>query len=177
MELEKINSLIIKNYDYFLSICKRIYYPNSKDNAEDLLNDAIVKAIENKDKFQENTNFKAWFSIILRNIFINNYRNSLHSCICVDNLFLLDNKLTPYYSVEEIIGEKDILNQFNTLNQYQKDCLYLYSKGFKYEEISKMLNIKIGTVKSRIFLGREQLRNKLNYINKDYDKERNRKNL
>ena len=40
-----------------------------------------------------------------------------------------------------------------------------------------MLNLQLGTVKSRIFLGREKLENKLNYINKDYDKEGNRKNL
>lgn len=176
MELDKINSLIVTNYDYFLSICKRIYYPNSKDNAEDLLNNAIVKIIENKDKFEEGTNFKAWFSIILRNIFINNYR-SKNSCICVDNLSLLDNRLTPYYSVDEIFGEKDIREQFNSLSQHQKDCLYLYSKGFKYKEIAQMLNLQLGTVKSRIFLGREKLENKLNYINKDYDKEGNRKNL
>lgn len=176
MELDKINSLIVTNYDYFLSICKRIYYPNSKDNAEDLLNDAIVKIIENKDKFKEGTNFKAWFAIILRNIFINNYR-SKNSCICVDNLSLLDNRLTPYYSVDEIFGEKDIREQFNSLSQHQKDCLYLYSKGFKYKEIAQMLNLQLGTVKSRIFLGREKLENKLNYINKDYDKEGNRKIL
>lgn len=176
MELDKINSLIIANYDYFLSICKRIYYPNSKDNAEDLLNDTIVKVIENKDKFEEDTNFKAWFSIILRNIFINNCRRK-NSCICVDDLYLLDNRLTPYYSADEIFGEKDIIKQFDSLNQHQKDCLYLYSKGFKYKEIAQMLNLHLGTVKSRIFLGREKLENKLNYINKDYDKERNRKNL
>ena len=57
MEKTMINQLIVQNYDYFRSVC-RFYYPNSKDNAEDLLNDAMIRILDNADKFEEGTNFR-----------------------------------------------------------------------------------------------------------------------
>lgn len=45
-----------------------------KHDAEDLLQETMLKALDNKDKFDPGTNFKGWMYIIMRNAFINNYR-------------------------------------------------------------------------------------------------------
>ncbi len=47
---------------------------SNRDDAYDLLQDTTLKALDNQDKFADNTNFKGWVFTIMRNIFINNYR-------------------------------------------------------------------------------------------------------
>lgn len=174
MEKTMINQLIVQNYDYFRSVC-RFYYPNSKDNAEDLLNDAMIRILDNADKFEEGTNFRGWCCFIIRNLFINDYRKMVkNSCFCVEDFAPYDNRTTSYFADEDSLC-KDIYVQYNKLDQIYKDCLYLWMNGYKYEEISQMLQVSLGTVKSRIFFGRDKLKQKLEY--KNYDKEKCRKNL
>ena len=67
------------------------------DDANDLLQDTMVKAFTNKDKFTEGTNLKAWMFTIMRNIFINNYRRKAKQNTIFDNSpneFLLNNRQT-----------------------------------------------------------------------------------
>lgn len=97
-----------------------------------------------------------------------------NSCFCVEDFAPYDNRTTSYFADEDSLC-KDIYVQYNKLDQIYKDCLYLWMNGYKYEEISQMLQVSLGTVKSRIFFGRDKLKQKLEY--KDYDKEKCRKNL
>lgn len=46
----------------------------NRQQAEDLLQDTTLKALDNQDKYVDNVNFKGWIFTIMRNIFINNYR-------------------------------------------------------------------------------------------------------
>ncbi|MCI9608576.1 MAG: RNA polymerase sigma factor, partial [Muribaculaceae bacterium] len=57
---------------------------SNRDDAYDLLQDTMVKALDNSDKYVENTNFKGWVFTIMRNIFINNYRRIARSATVVD---------------------------------------------------------------------------------------------
>ena len=66
---------------------------SNRDDAYDLLQDTTLKALDNEDKYAENTNFKAWVMTIMRNIFINNYRRTQRSATVVDttdNLYLIN---------------------------------------------------------------------------------------
>ncbi|MDE6448083.1 MAG: sigma-70 family RNA polymerase sigma factor [Muribaculaceae bacterium] len=56
----------------------------NKDEAHDLVQDTTLKALNNEDKFAEDTNFKGWMLTIMRNIFINNYRKSARENTMVD---------------------------------------------------------------------------------------------
>ena len=56
----------------------------NRDNAYDLLQDTTLKALDNEDKYAENTNFKGWVFTIMRNIFINNYRKASRAATIVD---------------------------------------------------------------------------------------------
>src|SRR3954470_12801802 len=55
------------------------------DDAEDLVQDTMLKALANQDKFQEGTNLKGWLYTIMKNIFINKYRRAVKSKIFTDD--------------------------------------------------------------------------------------------
>lgn len=56
----------------------------NKDEAYDLVQDTTLKALDNEEKFAEDTNFKGWMLTIMRNIFINNYRKTSRENTMVD---------------------------------------------------------------------------------------------
>lgn len=116
----------------------------------------------------DNTNFKGWMLTIMRNIFINNYRKSVRENTMVDssedfhhlNLCQDSGLETPdgAYAVGEI---SQILAKFPT---DFREPFSMHVAGYKYEEISEILDMPLGTVKSRIFFTRKRLRE----ILKDY---------
>lgn len=57
---------------------------SNRDDAYDLLQDTTLKALDNEDKYVDNTNFKGWVFTIMRNIFINNYRKVVRTATVVD---------------------------------------------------------------------------------------------
>ena len=56
----------------------------NKEEAEDLLQDTTLKALTNEDKFADDTNLKGWIFTIMRNIFINNYRQTVRKATILD---------------------------------------------------------------------------------------------
>lgn len=135
---------------------------SNREQAQDLVQDTTLKALNNEEKFVDNTNFKGWMLTIMRNIFINNYRKSSRENTMVDNtedLYHLNlcqdsGYETPdgAYAVNEISA---ILAKFPA--DYRQP-FSLHVAGYKYEEISEKLNMPLGTVKSRIFFTRKRLR-------------------
>ena len=140
----------------------------NKDEAMDLVQDTTLKALNNEDKFVDNTNFKGWMLTIMRNIFINNYRKTVRENTVVDtteNLYHVslcqDSGLAApdgAYAVSEI---SQIIAEFPA--DYRQP-FSMHVAGYKYEEISQKLGMPLGTVKSRIFFTRQKLRE----ILKDY---------
>ncbi len=144
----------LKNYAYQLT--------KNKDDAHDLYQDTMLKAIMFKEKFTHN-NLKAWSLTIMKNIFINGYRRKLmqrewmsHEITSNQNLSNVSQN-TPL----SIQNFKDILQQLNRLDLSIGVPLRMFLDGFKYKEIAAKMNLPIGTIKSRIFLGRKILMNKL----------------
>ena len=140
----------------------------NREQAEDLLQETTLKALDNEAKYVDNVNFKGWIFTIMRNIFINNYRKSVRENTIIDSsedLYHLNLKQdsgleTPdgAYAVSEIT---EILSQFP---KDYSEPFSLHVAGYKYEEISDRLSMPLGTVKSRIFFTRKRLRE----ILKDY---------
>lgn len=138
------------------------------DDTKDLVQDTILKAYRYKDKFQAGTNLRGWLYTILKNSFINNYRRDQKRNTFLDsteNTFFLD---IPSHRVDNDAELKFIRRDLNeaveNLPMDLKITFKLNADGFKYHEISEELNIPIGTVKTRIFIARRILREKL----KDY---------
>lgn len=131
------------------------------EEAYDLLQDTTLKALDNESRYTDNSNFKGWLFTIMRNIFINNYRRSVRERSFVEtteDLYQLNfqqpSSSTPdgSYAVNEI---NEIINSFS---EDYRQPFSLYVAGYKYEEIAEILDIPLGTVKSRIFTTRQKLR-------------------
>ncbi|MBD5309888.1 MAG: RNA polymerase sigma factor [Muribaculaceae bacterium] len=137
----------------------------NKEEAHDLLQDTTLKALDNEEKFVDNTNFKGWVFTIMRNIFINNYRQTVKKATVIDqteDLYHLnisqDSGLeTPEGSFEV----KEISNALNAFSDEYKVPFNMYVAGYKYHEIAAKLDLPVGTVKSRIFFARKKLREQL----------------
>ncbi len=136
------------------------------EEAKDLLQDTYLKALSYRDKFVEFTNLKAWAFTIMKNTFINNYRKSVRENKTFDNsetLFLLNNLAESQLSrPESEFIYKEINNDLDALADEFKIPFRMHTEGYKYSEIAENLNLKIGTVKSRIFLARKKLMETLN---------------
>jgi RNA polymerase sigma-70 factor (ECF subfamily) len=132
-----------------------------KEEAKDLLQDTFLKALTYKDKFVEYTNLKAWVFTIMKNIFINNYRKSVRINTIVDStkdLFFLNNtKESRHFMPDSEYAYNEINKAINDLESEFKVPFTMHNEGYKYQEIADNLNLKIGTVKSRIFFTRKKL--------------------
>jgi len=137
----------------------------NRDEAKDLLQETILKALNNEDKYVENTNFKGWILTIMRNIFINNYRKVVSNQTIIDrteNLYHLnlpqDSGLdTP----EGSVNVQDITRAINNLDKDMKEPFSMLIAGYKYDEIAEKLDVPLGTIKNRIFLARKILQENL----------------
>lgn len=137
----------------------------NQEDAKDLLQDTYLKALKYKDKFAESTNIRAWLCVIMKNTFINNYRRNAKAkqiMTVVDDIYSVKPART-YKSnhVEYELDAKQIREDIDSLKDEFKIPFNRYQEGYKYQEISEELNIPIGTVKSRIFLARQEVMKKL----------------
>jgi RNA polymerase sigma factor (sigma-70 family) len=141
---------------------------NSED-AKDLLQETYAKAITYRDKFEDNTNLKAWTFTIMKNTFINNYRRNVKANTTFDNtddLYYLNlGSESTSEAPDSRYSVKEITKSINELSDEFRLPFMMHTQGYKYKEIADKLNLKIGTVKSRIFFTRKKLMEKL----KDYD--------
>lgn len=143
-----------------------------RDDANDLVQDTYLKAYRFIESFQKGTNAKAWLFRILKNSFINDYRKKSKEPNKVDyqevetyyNSEEVDRQITPDLRVESLnnmIGD-EISNALNSLDVDFKTVIILCDlEGFKYEEMAKILDIPIGTVRSRLHRARNLLKEKL----------------
>jgi RNA polymerase sigma factor (sigma-70 family) len=143
-----------------------------EDEAKDLVQDSYLKAYRFFHSFQKGTNAKAWLFRILKNSFINEYRKKSKEPNKVDyqdvetyyNSEDINIPITPDLRVEavsEMLGD-EITNALNALDVDFRTVIILCDlEGFTYEEMSKILNIPIGTVRSRLHRARMLLKEKL----------------
>ena len=136
-----------------------------KEEADDLLQDTSLKALENMDKYTPDTNFKAWLYTIMRNIFINNYRRVVREQTFVDytdNLYNIDSaQLTKDSITENDYDRKELYRAVSSLPDSYRVPFSMFVSGFKYREIAAKLSLPLGTVKSRIFFTRRCLQEEL----------------
>lgn len=134
---------------------------SNRDDAYDLLQDTTLKALDNEEKYAENTNFKGWVFTIMRNIFINNYRRNVRSATIVDttdNLYHLNlSQESRFESPEETYGAAEITDAINEFADEYRIPFSMHVAGYKYGEIAEKMQLPLGTIKSRIFFARQQL--------------------
>jgi RNA polymerase sigma-70 factor (ECF subfamily) len=135
------------------------------DDANDLMQDTMVKAFTNKVKFTEGTNLKALLYTIMKNTFITNYQRMVRRGTFVDTTDNLHYINSGAVMVENgAYGDfamDDIYEAIENLDDVYKDPFMMHYRGFKYHELAEKLDIPIGTVKNRIHIARKILKDDL----------------
>lgn len=141
---------------------------SNRDDAYDLLQDTTLKALDNEDKYVENTNFKGWVFTIMRNIFINNYRKGVRAATVIDQTEELYHLNLPQESglstPDGSMAADEINAAIDSLSAEFRVPFSMHVAGYKYNEIAEQMGLPLGTVKSRIFFARQRLQE----ILKDY---------
>jgi RNA polymerase sigma factor (sigma-70 family) len=130
------------------------------ETAKDLFQETLYRALANKEKYHVGTNIKAWLYTIMRNIFINNYRRKAKQQIVLDssgNDFLLNSISIPNNAISDL-NMKEIQKAIFELPVIFKRPFLLFYEGFRYHEISQILDEPLGTIKSRIHFARKLLK-------------------
>lgn len=142
---------------------------SNRDDAYDLLQDTTLKALDNEEKYVDNVNFKGWIFTIMRNIFINNYRQTVRKATVIDqteDLYHLNiSQDSGLDTPEGSFAVKEISAAVNAFSPEYREPFSMFLAGYKYNEIAEKMNLPLGTVKSRIFFARKKLREQL----KDYN--------
>lgn len=156
-------------------------------DAEDLVQETLLKAYKSFDRFEKGTNAKAWLFKIMTNTFINTYRARQKESTSVsfdeiDDSFL-HSQITgmagesgdPEKDFFNKILDRDVVAAIEKLpEEFRMVVVLAFNEGFAYQEIADILGIQVGTVKSRLHRGRKILQKLLwEYANKsDTPKER-----
>ncbi len=124
--------------------------------ADDLVQDTIVKAWTNMDKFQAGTNLRAWLFTILRNTFYSARRKTKREVSDTDGIHAARQATRPEHDGK--LALRDFRAAFQQLPDEQREALILVgASGFSYEEAAEMTRVAVGTVKSRANRGRRKL--------------------
>lgn len=135
------------------------------ENANDLVQETMLKAFNNKEKFQDGTNLKGWLYTIMKNIFINSYRRMVNGCVINDdteNQYLLNHSGPAVKNeAEGRMVMKEVNQALDALSDNLRTPFMMSYEGYKYEEIAKSLAVPLGTVKIRIHMARQKLKKML----------------
>lgn len=133
------------------------------DDACDLLQETSLKALMSMHMFTENTNFKGWLCIIMRNLFITHVRQTEHHASLFEPLpddfssALWSEPLADDGSAFDANESREIYKVFSSVPMEERRVFSYFVIGYKYREIAEMMHLPMGTVKSRIFNTRRRL--------------------
>ncbi|WP_405109873.1 RNA polymerase sigma factor [Phaeobacter sp. BS52] len=129
--------------------------------ADDLVQDTLVKAWTNIEKFEEGSNMRAWLFTILRNTYYSLRRKRRREVEDADGA--LSEQLSQKPDHDGRLNMRDFNAAFEQLNDEQREALVLVGAGgFSYEEAAETCGVKVGTIKSRVNRGRARLAELMN---------------
>lgn len=175
IDQESLEQELLVHIDALNTFAYHLTYNES--DANDLVQDTYLKAIKAINSFQTGTNAKAWLFKIMKNSFINDFRKKSRRPKIVDideqlNIQNLEKVINNYtsgiYSLDEIVGDEILLALNSLAIEYKTIILLSDVEGFSYEEISKIIDKPMGTVRSRLFRARNLLKEKLSSYAKTF---------
>jgi len=166
MSKSEFGTLILSHQSFLYQLAMKL--TKSAEDSNDLLQETFFKALKNRDKFQKGTNIKGWLYTIMKNTFINAYRKKKNQNTFIDetdNKYFINLKESEKTAkTDSTVDREYMMKQIQTVEKTYVETFMMYYNGYKYEEIAEILGIPLGTVKSRIFLARKKMMEKL----KDY---------
>jgi RNA polymerase sigma factor (sigma-70 family) len=152
-------------FSYAMSICMR--YTKNKDEAIEVCNDGFLKVFLKGEQFDEKYPFKAWLKRIMVNTAIDfNRKNQKFSNH--EDIETAYNVSSNYATAEDSLGYEQLILLIQKLNPAYREVFNLFAiDGYSHEEIANMLNIPVGTSKSKLSRARESLREMIAKVNKE----------
>ena len=173
-QIQIFESELLTQIDALYTFAFHLCY--NEADANDLVQETYLKAFRFIANYQKGTNAKAWLFKILKNIFINDYRKKAKMPVKVDyeditSYNIKDNSYNEFYDLREelfkdLMGDEVSADMNAIPLEFRTIILLCDIEGFTYEEISEIIDIPIGTVRSRLHRARKLLREKL----RDYAK-------
>lgn len=140
------------------------------EDANDLVQDTMLKAIRFFSNFEEGTNIKGWLFVIMKNTFINNYRKISKSRSVLVQEEDISSANLVFSSAQNASTGKMIMDDIRKALDHIPESYSIpfisYFEGYKYHEIAENLQIPLGTVKTRIHVAREMLKKYLKTYSK-----------
>lgn len=128
----------------------------SRDLADDLVQETLLKAWNARQRFQAGTNIRAWTFIILRNVFLSQMRRNRFRGEWDD--LVAERVLAAPASQDKHVELSDLHRAMQMLPPAQREALILIGAGgFAYEEAAEICGVAVGTIKSRVARGRSAL--------------------
>lgn len=163
MSIQEFDALLVQNTGFLRPIA--VSLTRNMDNANNLIQETLYRALSNREKYLPHTNIKAWLCTIMRNIFINDYRRKARQKTIFINGHQ-ENAINGQHSVINNTGEsnlrlKEIKIAISNLPEIFKTPFLLYFEGYKYNEIADLVSEPLGTVKSRIHFARRLLKEQI----------------
>lgn len=134
------------------------------EDAKDLTQESLLKALSNKDQYKADTNIKAWMFTIVRNTFINGVRRDRRGQQIMENAARQELPMVNGQYLQGPLASystQEIEQRVNKLPNQLRTPFTMNFEGYKYQEIAEAMEIPIGTVKSRIFQARRLLMEEL----------------
>ena len=129
---------------------------NDPHRADDLVQDTIMRAWSNIDRFERGTNLNAWLFTILRNVFHTEYRKRKREVEDVDGSYA--GKLKTQPDQQAHLDFEDMRVALSKLSLEQREALLLVgAQGLSYEDAAEICNVAVGTIKSRVNRARHRL--------------------
>lgn len=151
----------ILQYERDLFLKAVSYFKGDEASAEDLLQDTILRAMANEEKFQKGTNLRAWLHTIMYHLFVNKFRKKKRSMEILEEHRATLEIMEDYVQSPGDNRDWEILAKtlkenmtpifFETLDKVDRE-------GYSYQEVSDEINVPIGTVMSRLFRARQKAR-------------------
>lgn len=133
----------------------------NKEKAKDLMQETLMKCFDNRDRFRKGTNFKSWSTTVMYNSYINHFRKGKTRKKIIkpveDFNLIVETNSAPG-KAHSTIMLKELHNIVASLKEEYKIPFKMYVEGYQYDEIAELLNLPLGTVKSRIFYARKRLK-------------------
>jgi RNA polymerase sigma-70 factor (ECF subfamily) len=159
------------NGDHFagdlVKMQEQLYYyalqlTEDREDALDLVQETSYKALKNRTRLHNDDHIRAWLYTILKNTYINYLRSSHYRQLVHDtdeiNQYSAQSKDQSESLPDELLMKKELHEIIKLLPGVYGKPIYMFLTGYSYKEISRQMNIPIGTVKSRIHLGKKQIR-------------------
>lgn len=171
---ERLESEALSHIDALYRTALRM--TRNQSDAEDLVQEAYLRAFRALDSYQDGTNLRAWLFRIMTNAYINDYRKRSRrpvnsSLDDIEDFYLYDHLIDsgiqpaserPEDIVLSRITADDVLKSLDSLSDEFRHVVFLADvEGFTYREIAEILDIPIGTVMSRLYRARRRLQSLL----------------